>query len=182
MSLAVPVPANGVAGVDVSAAFWNAQVRDAITFLANPPICEAVQTVAQSIPTSTPTPINFDTNVVDSYNGHSTVTNTSRYTAQVAGWYALGGVVSLTANTTGTFRVALWAVNGTLVNGGAANQLPGGSSTRPAATGAADIEVFLNVGDFVTLNSQQDSTASPGLNTSVATPNSSRMSIRWVHA
>lgn len=180
MPVGVPLPANGVAGVDISAAFWNNQVRDAITFLANPPICEASQTVAQAIATNTPTPINFDTNIVDTYNGHSTVTNISRYTAQVAGWYSLGGVVVFAANAGGTLRSALWAVNGTLVNGGAANQLPGGSSTRAAAIAAADIEVFLNAGDFVTLNGQQDVGAN--LNTAVASPNSSRMSIRWVHA
>lgn len=181
MVLAVPVPANGVAGVDVTAAFWNAQVRDSATFLVGRPHCVMYQNNVQSIVTATLTAILFDTNEVDSYSGHSTVTNTSRYVAQVVGWYLCSGVVSYAANAT-SYREALWVKNGSGSNvNGASSLIPpvsvGGIGTSVPVPAR---EIFLNVGDYVELFAQHNTGGA--LNTLVATGQQSMATIRWSHS
>src|SRR3954464_12200317 len=109
--LAVPVPANGVAGVDVTAAFWNTQVRDSVGFLVAPPLFKGKHTTAQSTTSSIFAPIACDTNTVDTYGGHSTVTNNSPYVAQVSGWYFVSGGGQWANNGTGV-RDGQIAVNG----------------------------------------------------------------------
>lgn len=179
MPLAVPVPANGVAGVDIAAAFWNAQVRDAVTFLANKPIFVGLQTSATtSLTNNTFTSIGLDTNTVDSYSGHSTVTNNSRYVAQVAGWYVPVGCASIASNTTGS-RGCRLAVNGSPVQGSAqiTNAVVGGN---PSGVGAASRPVFLNVGDYVEAQGYQNSGGA--LNTLIAADFTSMLSVYWLHA
>lgn len=177
MPLAVPVPANGVAGVDVSAAFWNAQVRDAVTFLLNAPHCVMYQTIAQS--GSVPTAVLFDTNEVDSYGGHSTVTNTSLYVAQVAGWYQCSGVVPTNASgTAGSTREVSWFKNGAAIIAAVASEWAQ-AVTRFTGTSAPTREIFLNVGDSVSLVISGNGTA---WTTQVASNINPMATIRWVHA
>lgn len=52
--------------------------------LERPPTAELIQTVGQSVPNGTWGIITFDSEVEDSHGGHSTVTNTSRYTCMVS--------------------------------------------------------------------------------------------------
>lgn len=176
MVLAVPSPANGVAGVDVTAAFWNAQVRDAVTFLANPPLCVCYAGAAQSIPNGTWTSLLFSLNRIDSYSGHSVVTNTSRYTAQVPGWYSVGGTGVLASS--GTNNAARIAVNGTVILG--TPQAGGLIAAAAAGTGAVECDVFLNLGDYVEVQFFQSSGGA--INTLVTgTDFTSLMHVRWVH-
>jgi hypothetical protein len=181
MVLAVPSPANGVAGVDVSAAFWNAQVRDAVNFVANPPHCVCYQTVGQSIPSSgaTATAITFDTNEVDSYSGHSTVTNTSRYVAQVAGWYRVSGSIAYPATSASSYRYCFLRKNGADIPGGATDK-ENVTTTANQIVAAASREVFLNVGDYVELYALQNSGGA--MTTSVTSPQNSYMNVKWEHA
>lgn len=179
MVLAVPVPANGVAGTDISAAFWNAQVRDSDSFLIGPPHCVMYQTAAQSIANATLVALTFDTNEVDSYSGHSTVTNTSRYVAQVAGWYQCSGVGGFAANVT-SFRLAGWFKNGTAVP--AAEALIQAVTAAGVGTGVTTPtrEIFLNVGDYVELFAEHNSGGA--LNTATSAGQQSMATIRWVHS
>lgn len=178
MPLSVPVPANAVSGVNVTAAFWNAQVRDAVSFLLNPPHCVMYQSVVQSLANNTAVPITFDVNTVDSYTGHSVVTNTSRYTAQVAGWYAVSGVVTFTPNAVGDRKTTI-AVNGVAINGSPSAVLNSGAATAPLVPTTA-FEVFLNLGDYVELLGFQNSGGA--LNTFAAAPSFCSLTIRWCHA
>lgn len=178
MVLAVPVPANGVAGVDISAAFWNAQVRDTANFLIATPHCVMYQTVAQTLTTGIVTPITFDTNEVDSYSGHSTVTNPSRYVAQVAGWYQCSGLAAYVANAT-NYRFAGWHKNGAAIIGSSSllnNNGAGFNTCVPSPTR----KIFLAVGDYVELCGQQGSGGN--LNTAVASDQSSMATITWLHS
>jgi hypothetical protein len=179
MVLAVPVPANGVAGVDVTAAFWNAQVRDSAGFLVAPPLLTMVQTAVTSIPNNAWTALGFDTNTVDSYSGHSTTVNNSRYVAQVAGWVRACGSACFVANTTGIRGVRL-AVNGTAINASAHYTDPtnaGAVTTIPTPTK----NVFLNVGDYIEVHAIQ--TSGGALNTGIFTDgNASSLDLEFCHS
>ena len=64
------------------------------------------------IPNATPTIITFNTESYDTDSMHSTVSNTGRLVAPVAGKYRIAGRVVLTANATGT-RILDLRLNGT---------------------------------------------------------------------
>ena len=178
MVLAVPSPANGVSGVDITAAFWNAQVRDAVTFAINPPILRVHQTTTTtSLPNATNTAITWDTNDVDSYSGHSTVTNPSRYVAQVAGWYQISASIAITATSSGSGAWGYIAKNGTQVSPTAPGRL--NPSTFQVITVATD-QIFLNTGDYIEVYANQNDGSAKA--TAISGGQFSMMSIRWVHA
>jgi hypothetical protein len=174
----VPVEMTAVAGAVLTAAQWNSNVRDAVNFLLSPPTCELRQTVAQSIANGgSGTAVNLDTEDIDNDGMHSTVTNTSRVTAQTAGRYQFGGGVVYAANATNR-RICWWALNGTAVTGSeatTAGSAVAGGSTGPAARTKS---VFLNVGDYVELVAFQDSGGV--LNTAVATFEMPSVFARWI--
>lgn len=133
-------------------------MRDGINFLTNIPIFQGIQTTAQaSIATSAWTSMNLDAEPIDSYGGHSTSVNTSRYVCQLAGWYEVCGSVTWAANGTGT-RGARIAVNGTVVQGSAAMIAPAASTTDTGVS-TQPRAVFLNVNDYVEVQGWQSSGA-----------------------
>lgn len=175
----VPVPRTfSVDEVEV-AAYLNA-VRDALTFLLNPPMAVLYQGVAQAaIATATYAAITFDTTTVDTYGGHSAVTNPSRYTAQQPGWYEVCGTVSWPSNGTGA-RGARIAKNGSVLVTGAAAFIAAVVTDRCAVTTPA-YEIQLNTGDYVEVDGFQSSGGALAPDVSVGDLRSS-MNIRWVHA
>lgn len=78
------------------------------------PMCLVTNTTSQSIASGegSPTAITWDTEVFDVGTSHSTVSNTSRFTATQAGLYVLIACVSLGASGAGTFRQAKIRKNG----------------------------------------------------------------------
>lgn len=121
----------------------------------NPVICELRQTAAQSIPnSSTTTPVTFDTEDIDTDSGHSTSSNTSRYTAQRAARFQISGKVNFATNATGQ-RSAWWSINGTQL---AASQVdvPGNASVGPCLV-LPTMTVLLAVGDYVEMIAFQNS-------------------------
>lgn len=119
-----------VAGEIVTAAYMNTNIRDAGNFFLSWPVFEARQTLAQSIPANSDTGILLDTEDIDTDNGHSTATNTSRYVPQTAGRFQLSGGVSFASNATGQ-RNSEFGKNGTLINGSGVAITPlSGVSTR----------------------------------------------------
>lgn len=162
-----------------SSSEMNAYVRDPLNFLLKTPMAELRQAVAQVLTTGVAAAITFTASDVDQDylggSGHSNSVNTSRYTANYAGWYQVSGEVAYVANAVGR-RAAIWTVNGTSVFSG---QLAG------PATAASDCEfgartkfVFLNIGDYVELLGFQESGGN--LSTLVLSNIVSGMSIRWV--
>lgn len=93
MPLPVPSPRTfSVQEVEV-AAYLNA-VRDALTFLVNPPIATCFQGISQGLGGSgTTVMITYDSTAVDTYGGHSNTVNNSEYVSQAAGWYLITGGV-----------------------------------------------------------------------------------------
>lgn len=148
----------------------------AIAYLASPPKATLRQTVAQSIPNAAWTSITLDFEDVDDRNGHSTTSNSSRYTAQDAGWYMVSGKVSFTGNATGR-RVARLAVNGTAVPGSAGSLTP---NANTADVLAQPRDVYLNVGDYVEVQGYQDITGGGSLSTNTVAESASVLQVRLV--
>lgn len=128
----VPSPANGVAGVDVTAAFWNAQVRDAINFLISPPHAQVTQTTTQSVANTTWTKLTADTVVVDDYSYWDNTNH--RYTPQRAGWYWASIESAWASNGTGG-RYAQLYKNGSPVKSTSDSQ-PGSSTIAATCNGS----------------------------------------------
>lgn len=155
----------------------QSQIVQAVSFLFNRPSAELRQATVQSIANTTWTPLTFDASDFDNAGGHNNVTNNSRYTAQYAGWYLLGGAYATAQNATGQ-RGAKWTING--------SDLTGSGIFMPAISASGDVipartkQVFLNVGDYVELNAWQNSTAALNTDVSVNYIQSS-MSILFAH-
>lgn len=152
------------------------KILDQIEFLTSPPMAQLRQTVGQSISNGTFTALTFDTEGWDTYNGHSTVTNTSRYVVPVAGYYQLSGKVAWNGNTTGR-RVSQWAVNGTGVT--ASQVAVTANSVSDVEHPTSTIDVLLALNDYVEILAWQDSGGA--LSTLVSNAQVySYMNVRWV--
>jgi hypothetical protein len=150
----VPTFRTWVVGELVTASFMNTNIRDGGNFLTAVPTFEGRQTVAQSIPNSSGTAVLLDTEDIDSDGGHSTVTNTSRYTAQTAGWYRYGGACSLAANATGT-RIVWVNKNAATVAGTAATGVASASIAPAIAMRSRLVQLALT--DFLEMIMFQNS-------------------------
>jgi len=175
--LAVPTPAQVAPGNFLTAALWNANIYNGLTFLLNPPLFHGLQITAQSVSASTWTAIALDSTTVDSYGGHSNTTNSSRYTAQVAGWYQVSGVLAINTNATG-FRAARLQINGAALP--ASDSYANNMGTNNTTVTTPTRLVFLNAGDYVELAGWQNSGGA--LSTSVLTEFASALNVLWVHA
>jgi hypothetical protein len=171
----VPVEITWVTGQVVTAAQLNANLRDAINFLISPPLAILRQTVAGSFTSATWTQVSFDTEDIDRDSGHSTVTNTSRYTAQTAGYYLCAGKISFASNATGR-RWTRWDVNGSEINATRLGFAP--SNGDVSEIPACSRWIFLNVGDFVELKGYQDSGGA--LNTVVTSGDQPMANLQWM--
>jgi len=173
---AVPTPPTISPGV--LTASHLAQYTAAINFMLNPPIADVRQAVAQSIPNATWTAATFDTEDVDTdvdgTGGHSTSSNTSRYTARYAGWYWVGGGPAFAANATGV-RGTYWTNNGVALS--AAQTLVSASSANETCIPARPRLVYLAAGDYLEMWVYQSSGGA--LNISIAGGATMNMAVAW---
>jgi hypothetical protein len=141
----VPTSITEVPGNFITGAWQNAQVKALNDFLTAPPVFWGYATTTQSIVNSNVmTSLNLDTEILDPDGGHSTVTNTSRYTATVPGLYLVFGSVGW-ANTSGGDRRIQIALNGASIIGS-------GVSMDPSQA----VLHGLQTTSFVTLNGTTD--------------------------
>lgn len=145
MARTVPVATTESPGLFITSALWNAQVRELNNFALGAPVFSGYQASAQSIANAAWVSFNIDTELLDADGGHSTITNTSRYTATVPGTYLVIGTSGWAGNVTGKRWVRL-ALNGSAINGTACG---------------SDAHTSLNVGGhststIVTLNGSTD--------------------------
>lgn len=158
------------------ASYMNA-IRDALTFLGNPPVCNAVQASPQSIPTgSSWTSLALDSTAVDTYGGHSNTTNNSRYVSQAPGYYSVSGAAAISSNATG-WRGARVAKSGAAIQGGASELSPNAAGVT--AFSGPPVITYLNIGDYV--ESQGLQTSGGALNSSVNTDANCALTAVWVH-
>lgn len=169
----VPTMSTTSAGGSITAALWNSNVRDGVNwFLSTRPMAILRQTVAQSIPNGATTGVTFDAEDADTDSGHSTVSNTSRYTANTAGKYLVIVDGSVVANAAGRVEVGI-RLNGATMYG-IASQLNSASNTPYACVVAI---VPMIVGDYVEMTLFQNSGGA--INSGVAN-NTPRMQVMWV--
>jgi hypothetical protein len=174
----IPNEVTFVAGAVLTAAQLNTNLRDAINFLiTNAPMCVVRQTANQSLVASTYAPITFDAEDRDNDGMHSTVSNTSRMTAQTAGWYECGGTVSTTNTAAATSRGAKWTVNGADVGGSQTFLLL--ASGTVAIVAPPTKMLFLNVGDYVELQGIT-SGASPTTASAANTSQQCGANVHWI--
>jgi hypothetical protein len=177
-NLPVPVPRTWSVGEVGTGAYENS-LRDGLNFLLNPPLAYLTQTATQSVGVSSWTAINLDVTVADTYGGHSNVTNNSRYTAQVAGWYAVCGIAAWVSVAASTSRASRLAKNGASIAGSAAF-VPNPSNGSSVGVATPTVPVFLNAGDYVEVNGWQ--TSAGALSTLAAGDLDSSLTVWWIHA
>lgn len=179
MSTGPYTPIYPVAGA-VTAVDWAQTVVDGVNYMQGTPITGAdqrpyavlVQTVLQSIPNSATTAILFDTEALDTANGHSSSTNTSRWTCPTGkhGWYQVSACAAFASNSTGD-RAAWLQVNGTTRYNGDLRTAASGHQTSVCLS---DL-IYLNDGDYLELIVDQYSGGS--LNTDKTFAGGCRMSL-----
>ena len=175
MTLPVPSQRTWSVGDVVTAAMMNANVRDAVNFLAAPPLAILTQANAQSIPATAWTPISLDTSVADTYSGHSNTVNNSRYTSQVGNFYFVLGMVAYASNATGDRFASIY------VNGVPADQGP--ASSQNAVSGYQTLSyafglIYLPAASYVELRAY----TSTAVSTQTTTGQRSMMAAWWVHS
>jgi hypothetical protein len=178
MPASVPVWPTVVPGAFVTSALANTLSTNG-GFLTSPPDFVGTQQTAQSIAATTWVPLTMDTTQLDTYGGHSNVTNSSRYTCQpgAAGWYTVCGIAAFTLNGVGA-RAARLQVNGNPI-AGTCTFIPTISSNAPGvATPTRDI--YLNAGDYVEVAAWQNSGGA--INTTINSDLTSALWVRWSHA
>lgn len=111
---------------------------------------QAHQAVVQSIPASTDTALTFTSQEIDIDNGHSTITNTSRYTFQTTGWCLLSGAYHSVSGTTD--YGAFLRFNGTTKLGYTREPQP---SSGDAYNPVGPIVQGVNPGDYVEICARQ---------------------------
>lgn len=137
-----------------TSALWNANVLNGLNYLLSPVRFKGYAVAAQSLTSSTSTTVlALDTTAVDSDNGHSNVTNNSRYTCQTAGLFYVSGSVNFAQNSGGTRTLQVFQ-NGASITGSAVQAMP--SATNGASVFTSTI-VQLSVGDYVELAAWQNS-------------------------
>lgn len=179
-NLTVPVMRTFNVGEYETGAFFNSNIRDATSFLLNPPICNAVQATAQTVSNILWTPLTLDSTIVDSYGGHSNSTNNSRYTAQAPGWYMVMGAVCWAANATGWRGVRTLKNGATASVGGATEVLANTVAAALTTIATPAVIVFLNSGDYVEVEGYQ--TSGGNLATAVNSDANCALTVVWLHA
>lgn len=162
----------------------NAELRDAVRFLHNPPIARVTANgTSQTIPSGsgTWTSVNMTAagETVDTYGGWSSGTP-SRYVCQRAGLYFIAGFVNLieSGGTNNGYRATRLLVNGTTPYAGWTSipQTSGNTGTGLYATGL----IRMAAGDYVEVQAQQ--THGSSLSLYSGSGNSSRIVAVWMAA
>lgn len=148
-----------------TAALWNANILNGLNYLFSPVRFKAYSSTTQSLGSGTAAiSLTLDTEIVDSDGGHSTTTNTSRYTVQTAGLYFVTGSVCFATSSAGT-RTLQVLQNGGAVFGSAVQAMP--SATNGASVFTATL-VQAAVNDYIEIAAWQNSGGSLATSTSTS--------------
>ena len=113
--MAYSAPRTWAPGEYPTAAQLNQDLRDNVSFLANPPAASVYRSSAQSISNNTLTDITWNTELYDTASMHDTVTNSNRITVPVAGLYLCEGMLQFQAATDYTELLIIIVKNGTIM-------------------------------------------------------------------
>lgn len=106
-------PTTRASGYLVTAANWNTDLVDNITFLANPPACRVYHNTTQSINDATETTVTFNSERYDTASMHDTATNPERITIGTAGLYIVTFCGMFPGLTTYSAAYCVVRLNGT---------------------------------------------------------------------
>lgn len=177
--MAYSAPRTWTPGEYPTAAQLNQDLRDNVSFLANPPKCRAYHSTTQSLTTATLTALAFNSERWNTDTMHNTVTNNSRLTCKTAGLYRITAHVQFATNATGERTVHL-RVNGLVF---IASQ---GGAPNPTAGNATNITVSdeypLAVNDYVEVLAFQASGGALNVNASdnVNARNACEFEMTWI--
>lgn len=172
----VPTMQTFAAGEKLTAAKLNTNVRDAISFLLNPPRAGMGRnSTVFSVPNNAATPVDFDTELYDTDAMVNLGSSTQAITIVTPGWYDIVGQVSFASNNTGV-RLGRITVNGTAV---AADYAPAAAANGIVVNLKAQ-NVQLVAGDLVRLAAYQNSGVA--LNTLITAGERCFLTARWVAA
>jgi hypothetical protein len=144
-----------------------------LSFWANKPTASLYNSSTFTAPNAAETAITWNASKDDNWSGHSSVTNPSRYTAQVAGVYRFSGAITYNANATG-YRLGQWYYNGSEYNGNARVYItPSTVSNNTVAM--SDLKIRMAVGDYVEMFTYQTSGAG------LATTDGTWFDVEFVH-
>lgn len=126
-------------------------------YLAPIPACRVHRTTSQNLVSGVFTGITYDAELQDAWGMHDTTTNLHRVTAPIAGWYHVGAVTGISANTGGTNRElylqknldATWLD----IRWAEASLLP---NSQPARMSVSTV-VYLAAGDWMSAVAYQNS-------------------------
>jgi hypothetical protein len=162
----IPTVPTEVPGNFNTSALWNANILGGLNYLFAPVRFKAYSSAAQSFTTGTSAvPITLDTEIVDSDGGHSTVTNTSRYTCQTAGLYFATGSACWATSGTGT-RTLQFLLNGAAIQGSA---IQAAATSSNNGSVCCTCFVQLAVGDYIELAGWQNSGGTLATSTGTST-------------
>lgn len=155
-------PRTWVAGEYPTAAEFNQDIRDNISFLANPPACRAYHNAAQSIPNNADTTVAFNSERFDTATMHDTVTNNSRITIPIAGLYLLTFTGEFVAAADYQTHYAFFMLNGTTPIGvGTAGAV---TTAGPGCLVGASAVYKFAAGNYVEVKVRQNNSAAAARN------------------
>jgi hypothetical protein len=183
--LSVPANPSYSDTTEITGAFLNANMRDAVNYLSYPPMARLSGLGgSQSIASSTfpaGTAVTFATATMpvsggnsDNYSGWSSGTNPTRYTFARAGRYFCYGQVSFAASTSGQYAAGLRVNGGTTIWGTRVNA---STTTSVGTCPVAEQYIRVNAGDYVELIGSQNSGSSVALVT--VAPSYSKLLVIW---
>lgn len=150
----MPTPRTWGANDELTAQLFNAEVRDFLLALLNPPRVSVSQASGTNFPTSgTAAVVGWDTEAYDTDGNamHSTSSNTSRLVAVTAGTYAVSVSLGFASNTTGIRTADLRknaagnVASGTRIAFWSALAVTGSTTT----TVGGSIDVVMAAGDYL---------------------------------
>ncbi len=176
--------ASPVAGTAVTATELANDVTAGVAWLASRPFFCGYQVATQSIAASTWTPINLDTEQIDTYQGHSDSANASRYyppqSANISAGFHDYYLVTGSVKWTSTLTSANAGIAGTRLTGGQVIEgcKLGGASGHNIGCFTADIMEVTSLNDYIELTAFQNTAGA--LSTSSSAGSLSHLQTRWV--
>ena len=160
----IPNPRTWSPSEVLTAPRMNAELRDALAFLLDPPRCHAYDASSLALPNATTTLITFDSEIYDTDAMHSTSSNTSRVTFTTAGLYEVHYRITLGGGTAITQLDLMARLNAEgFTSGGTSLRTQPWESGGSLKTAELQFRRFFSAGDYIELFATQTSGATRNL-------------------
>lgn len=158
-------PRTWAAGERPTAAQFNQDIRDNVSFLANPPACRVTHNTTQSLTSNTEATITWNTETFDTASMHEGVTNPTRITFTTAGLYQVSWGFTVAGDTDYNWIYSYLRLNGTtLIALGSSIGAQTDNGLSPHSAGSALYKFAAN--DYVEIRAAQKNTSAGANNVS----------------